>query len=285
MRILFLILALTFTAKAEVVTFTIKAGTHGQPWTPKEQPIRAKVGDTLKIVNDDDVTHRMHTNDDAPCEHSPEIKAGTSWECKLINPYDSFAENEGPLWDHEFGFSSEAKVWIVVEDPTPARKLTAAQDITLEAGSIRTFVTDRQKVERAMPFINVDCAIVHSASGTDRVIPKGSVFKVKKTSEPEFLDLANISPSDIAEEYEFQWGEYSPELTAEEFQKAMSVEYGKFYGMDMNVTEIERVYIKLESSAPSLVESLIVKCENKINHFEVNDMWDVFDTSDYFTAK
>ena len=44
------------------IVFHIPGGTGNQPWTTLEHAIVATVGDTLRIVNDDTVPHRLHTS-------------------------------------------------------------------------------------------------------------------------------------------------------------------------------------------------------------------------------
>jgi negative regulator of replication initiation len=47
---------------ANIVEFHIKHGTGNQPWNTAEEIITAKVGNILRIVNDDTVSHRPHTS-------------------------------------------------------------------------------------------------------------------------------------------------------------------------------------------------------------------------------
>jgi hypothetical protein len=94
---------------ASVVEFHIKAG--GSSWNTKEEPLHAKVGDVLRLVNDDDIAHALHT-DGTPCEHGDDIPAhGGVWEGVLFAAYDSAVV--GPLRDH---YNFLEKFWIVVEE-------------------------------------------------------------------------------------------------------------------------------------------------------------------------
>jgi hypothetical protein len=99
---------------AETINFTIKKGTKDQSWNQKENPIRAKVGDLIRIFNQDDEIHQLHTYG-APCIHQygelGEIKPGAHWDCPAEKPWNSLDVNDGPLRDH---LNQEAQVWIVV---------------------------------------------------------------------------------------------------------------------------------------------------------------------------
>ena len=48
-------------AAGEVV-FRIKAETGNQPWNTAADPIRLKKGQTLRVFNDDNANHTIHTN-------------------------------------------------------------------------------------------------------------------------------------------------------------------------------------------------------------------------------
>ena len=62
----------------------------------------ATVGDTLRIVNDDTVTHRLHTQNGRPFPHpANDIFPGDSADFVLETTYDPDAE--GPLTDHDQG--------------------------------------------------------------------------------------------------------------------------------------------------------------------------------------
>jgi hypothetical protein len=84
-----------------VVEFQISPGTAGSPWNSRETAVAATVGDTLRIVNDDSVAHRPHTNG-APFAHpAVDIASLQTAEFLLEKPYDLAAA--GPLSDHLFG--------------------------------------------------------------------------------------------------------------------------------------------------------------------------------------
>lgn len=89
----------------QTVEFLIKVGTQNSDWNTKEAIVNVQVGDTLKIVNQDSISHALHT-DDAPFKHTKAIKPNSSVNIKVLAPYSS--EKSGPLRDHE----SEASFWI-----------------------------------------------------------------------------------------------------------------------------------------------------------------------------
>lgn len=50
------------SADSNVVKFTIRAGTGRGAWNTRDNPIRARVGQTLEITNGDSTQHWVHTN-------------------------------------------------------------------------------------------------------------------------------------------------------------------------------------------------------------------------------
>lgn len=84
-----------------LVEFHIAAGTDHGPWNTPAQPVTAHVGDVLRIVNDDTVPHRLHT-DGAPFAHpAADIAPGQSADYTLqtpIQPGDGHV-----LYDHDSG--------------------------------------------------------------------------------------------------------------------------------------------------------------------------------------
>jgi hypothetical protein len=84
----------TENSEAKIIEFRIKAGTGNGAWNNSETQINAKVGQIVRIINDDNVTHRFHTNG-APCPHGNDIQPGKSEDCKIGKPYSG-----SPLYDH-----------------------------------------------------------------------------------------------------------------------------------------------------------------------------------------
>ena len=50
------------SSDSNVVRFTIPAGTGRGPWNTRDNPIKARVGQTLEITNGDSTQHWVHTN-------------------------------------------------------------------------------------------------------------------------------------------------------------------------------------------------------------------------------
>jgi hypothetical protein len=97
-------------APGGVVEFHIASGTGATPWNTPETILVATVGQTLRIVNDDAVPHRLHTSG-SPFPHpATDILPGQSADALLQTPYD--ATTQGPLPDHAAG--PAAQFWIRV---------------------------------------------------------------------------------------------------------------------------------------------------------------------------
>jgi hypothetical protein len=77
-----------------IVEFRIPAGTGRNAWNTKATEIVAKVGQTVRIYNDDSRVHQLHTNG-APCGHGNAIQPGSSGDCVVTQPYSGT-----PLYDH-----------------------------------------------------------------------------------------------------------------------------------------------------------------------------------------
>ena len=69
-----------------VVEFRIKAGTGRGNWNSEAEKVQIKVGQTLKVINDDSVSHQLHTNG-TPCPHGDPIVPGASANCKISSAY------------------------------------------------------------------------------------------------------------------------------------------------------------------------------------------------------
>jgi hypothetical protein len=93
---------------AGVVEFHIPVDTDSGPWNTRETLVSVRVGEVLRLINDDTVVHRLHT-DGTPCAHTPDILPGTFYDCTIRHPYDSL--RQGPLFDHYVG--PTAAFWIV----------------------------------------------------------------------------------------------------------------------------------------------------------------------------
>jgi hypothetical protein len=87
-------------AEGRVVDFRIKPGTGLKAWNEATDPVRVKVGDILRIHNDDDISHFLHTSG-APCPHGKHsFKPGESYDCIISTPHDP---RRGGIYDHDGG--------------------------------------------------------------------------------------------------------------------------------------------------------------------------------------
>ena len=98
-----------------IVEFHIKPGTGNQPWNTANETVTAKVGNILRIVNDDSVEHHLHTNG-APFPHpGTGIPPGGQADYLLQSPFGLTAGQAPTIYDHAFG--NTALFWIKVENP------------------------------------------------------------------------------------------------------------------------------------------------------------------------
>lgn len=85
---------------ANLINFTITAGTGNNSWNTQASPVVGFVGQTLRITNNDTTTHQLHTNG-SPCGHQPSASAtGAHYDCALATAH---AANAGDLYDHNVG--------------------------------------------------------------------------------------------------------------------------------------------------------------------------------------
>lgn len=84
-----------------IVEFHIKAGTGAKPWNTAAETVTVKIGQTLRLINDDTITHRLHTGG-APCPHGENFAAGKTFDCKVTKELDPVA-NPGTTYDHIAG--------------------------------------------------------------------------------------------------------------------------------------------------------------------------------------
>lgn len=100
---LFLFATLATAGASERVEFHIAKGTGDASWNSPETTVKLKIGDTLRIVNDDDVVHRLHTFG-RPCAHQPaDSQPGDFYDCELSTTADPRVDT---LYDHNFGVKS-----------------------------------------------------------------------------------------------------------------------------------------------------------------------------------
>lgn len=82
------------TSDQKIVEFRIKSGTGNGAWNTADTQLNLKVGQVLKLINDDAVRHRFHTNN-SPCPHGNDIQPGKSEDCVISREYTG-----APLYDH-----------------------------------------------------------------------------------------------------------------------------------------------------------------------------------------
>jgi hypothetical protein len=92
------------------VIFRIVNGTGSLAWNARDAAVAATVGDTLRIVNDDSIPHRLHT-DGRPFSHpANDIPPNQTADFLLMTAFSP--EIDGPLTDHDYGL--QAQFWIRV---------------------------------------------------------------------------------------------------------------------------------------------------------------------------
>lgn len=87
-----------------VVDFHIPAGTGENPWNTLAHPVVVHIGQTLRLHNDDDIDHWLHTPG-APCIHGTEsFGPGETYDCVIIKAHRAAA---GDVYDHNIGPQSQ----------------------------------------------------------------------------------------------------------------------------------------------------------------------------------
>lgn len=95
-----------------VITFHIPPGTGTASWNERATMVAAHVGDTLRLVNDDTVPHRLHTQG-RPFPHpAADVVPAATADIPLLTAYNP--DTDGPLYDHDSG--PAARFWILVSD-------------------------------------------------------------------------------------------------------------------------------------------------------------------------
>lgn len=157
-------------------------------------------------------------------------------------------------------------------------KLTTVKDLIIKRNTLSTPVTVREKVESIMPFINLDCALIHPPSKVDVTLPAGTDLDVLDVGEPREIDINTCSVDELRKEYAFQFGQPLPANLRSNvvFKKMISKEYGRVYGMEMVVDKINLAYVSLKGPDG---KPMTIRCETKLNTFEKEHVLPVFDTS------
>lgn len=96
-------------AEEALVVFTIPQGTGSGDWNTPDSKVVMNVGDTLRLVNNDSMAHRLHT-DGAPFPHAADnLAPGASVDFVTTDPL------AGWLYCHIHGQTSQ--FWIDVLEP------------------------------------------------------------------------------------------------------------------------------------------------------------------------
>ena len=94
-----------------IIEFHIPVGTSSGPWNTQASPVRAHVGDVLRVINQDTDPHQLHSSG-PPMPHWPTpLLPGQAVDHVLSAPYDDV--KDPPLYDHLYGM--QARFWLVVD--------------------------------------------------------------------------------------------------------------------------------------------------------------------------
>ena len=101
--------AATNPPQAGIVEFRIPAGTGNGAWNTFSNPVVVKVGDTLRIHNDDSKAHAVHARG-TPIGHGNTIQPGESRDHQ-VKAASQPAQGQPVAWDHFAG--TGAPFWIM----------------------------------------------------------------------------------------------------------------------------------------------------------------------------
>ncbi|MGI9612821.1 MAG: hypothetical protein ACR2QO_07940 [Acidimicrobiales bacterium] len=91
-------------AVPEIVEFRIAPGTGSGPWNTFENAVRIRLGQTLRVHNDDSVAHTIHANG-APFPHGSRIAPGSFRDHLVVRPSEPSAGSPR-LYEHTAGRSA-----------------------------------------------------------------------------------------------------------------------------------------------------------------------------------
>jgi hypothetical protein len=92
-----------------LVTFAIVAGTGTNAYNQKATPVVVKVGQTLRITNNDTVVHQIHSGG-APFPHGDPIAPGATVNYTIVAASNIANLTQAPNYDHVAG--QAAMFWI-----------------------------------------------------------------------------------------------------------------------------------------------------------------------------
>lgn len=91
------------SSSAQIVEFRIPPGTGSGSWNLPSQPMVVRVGQILRIINDDSTPHLLHALGE-PCEHGEDpMNQGEHYDCPIKSEVDP---ETTILYDHRFGSSA-----------------------------------------------------------------------------------------------------------------------------------------------------------------------------------
>lgn len=100
---------------SKYVEFHIPAGTGSGDWNSQNSPAVAHPGQIVRIINDDNTGHTLHT-DGQPCPHgdtSRKVMRGEHYDCEI--PARVQRGTLYRLWDHELGGPNSSRFWVRIE--------------------------------------------------------------------------------------------------------------------------------------------------------------------------
>ena len=98
--------------QAQIVEFRIAPGTgKSSPWNSFGNPVRVKVGQILRIYNDDSVAHTVHAGG-SPFRHGKRIDPGSYRDHPILSAHQP-VQGSPRLYEH--GQSRSAAFWVVAE--------------------------------------------------------------------------------------------------------------------------------------------------------------------------
>ena len=95
----------------QVVEFRIAPGTGSNPWNSFDNPVRVRVGQILRVHNDDSRAHTIHAGG-SPFKHGPRIDPGGFRDHPVLRPHQP-VDGSPQVYDHNVGRG--APFWVVAD--------------------------------------------------------------------------------------------------------------------------------------------------------------------------
>lgn len=100
-------------ANPNIVTFAIPLGQAAAPWGSAANPIRGRVGQTLRITNNDSEVHRIHTGG-SPFPHTNNIAPGATADFPLNSAITNLPTTPSLAQIYEHNKGSSAVIYMVI---------------------------------------------------------------------------------------------------------------------------------------------------------------------------